>query len=47
MNNTTKPEAAADVAKDSVQVVSLYQKTRKIYPRSVTGQFANLSLIHI
>ena len=41
MNNTTKPEAAADVAKDSVQVVSLYQKTRKIYPRSVTGQFAN------
>jgi cytochrome c oxidase accessory protein FixG len=41
MNHNTKPEAVASGAKDSVQVVSLYQKTRKIYPRSVTGKFAN------
>jgi cytochrome c oxidase accessory protein FixG len=41
MNTKTPPVAAADPTDSSVQVVSLYQKTRKIYPRSVTGRFAN------
>ncbi|HRD95303.1 MAG TPA: cytochrome c oxidase accessory protein CcoG [Rubrivivax sp.] len=41
MNTKTPSVAAADPADSSVQVVSLYQKTRKIYPRSVTGRFAN------
>ncbi|MBL8347164.1 MAG: cytochrome c oxidase accessory protein CcoG, partial [Rubrivivax sp.] len=40
--NTPPTTAAAPAADDAaVQIVSLYQKQKKIYPRSVTGRFVN------
>ena len=37
--NTTA--TTADAAEEVVQLVSLYQKSKKIYPRSVKGRFVN------
>ncbi|PXW98733.1 cytochrome c oxidase accessory protein FixG [Sphaerotilus hippei] len=40
MDNSSTPARSASTD-DSVEVVSLYAKTKKIYPRSVTGWFAS------